>query len=1175
MHLKSLTLKGFKSFASATTLRFEPGITCVVGPNGSGKSNVIDAIAWVLGEQGAKALRGGSMSDVIFAGTPSRPPLGRAEVTLTIDNTDGALPIEYSEVSISRLMFRSGESEYSINGQVCRLLDVQELMGDSGIGRELHVVVGHGQLDSVLQARPEERRAFIEEAAGILKHRKRKEKALRKLDAMQANMTRLTDLTSEIRRQLTPLGKQAEVARQAGAIQAALRDAKLRLLADDLMTLRSAFAAEVRDEAAVLARREEAEKALAAARAAEAKLEADISSDAPRIAAAQETYFNLTALRERFRGTATLAAERARHLGTDETAPQGRDPDQLEFEATTVRSEEAQLVEELEADRARLLDVGLRRTEAENTLAHHERGMANAARAAADRREALAKLAGQVGALRSRVEAGEEEIARLNDALTAAQERVSAATRELAQLETSTPPSQSAAATTQYERALATASSAVAAVESLVAAHSEAERQRTQWQARREVLELSLDRKDGAAALLTHPDLVSGSVAGLISVAPGAEAAIAAALGAAADAVVVASASAAVSALERLRGDDAGRAGLLIASGEAPTTERGAPAEGQWALDLVTVADKHQSAMARLLADVVVVDNLAAAQRAAESGLRGVTRSGDVVGPGWAHGGSASAPSLLEIHAALDEAAKELTLATAEVERLHVEVTVARAAVGPAQAEVETTLAELRAGDAAAAAIAEQLGRLEAAARGAEAEAERISKTLAAAYAAREQDLAAMVAQEERLSAAEDEPHDDALPDAEARDKWAAETSAIRAEEVEARLAVRTGEERVKAIGARAESLERAAVAEREARERRAADRERRAAAAVAARAIAAAAGDALVRLESSLAMAAEAREAADRVRVGRDAELMSLRSRVRTLVDEVDARRDVTHRDEVARAEQRLRIEAVEARSFEEWAVAPDDLIAEYGPQVLVPVADPDADPVPYVRDEQAKRAATAEKQMNLLGRVNPLALEEFEAMQERHQFLSDQVEDLKATRRDLLGIVKEVDDRIDEVFRSAFEDTAREFAAIFPTLFPGGTGRLVLTEPNDMLTTGIEVEATPAGKKVKRLSLLSGGERSLAAVALLIAIFKARPSPFYILDEVEAALDDRNLGRLLAAIESLRATSQLIIVTHQKRTMEIADALYGVTMRGDGVTQVISQRLREAGEPVGAAAG
>src|SRR3954463_5922325 len=408
VYLKSLTLRGFKSFASATTLQLEPGITCIVGPNGSGKSNVVDALAWVMGEQGAKSLRGGKMEDIIFAGSSGRPPLGRAEVALTIDNSDGALPIDYSEVTISRTMFRGGGSEYAINGTPSRLLDVQELLSDSGIGREMHVIVGQGQLDAVLRATPEERRGFIEEAAGVLKHRKRKEQALRKLEAMQANLTRVSDLTAEIRRQLGPLGRQAEVARKAVVVQTDLRDARMRLLADDLAQLTSTLEAEQAEETALRARRAEVEDALNAARARLADLERLVQEQAPTVARTQETWYRLSSLRERLRSTEGVAAERLRLLAaqTDDDGSRNRDPEQLAAEASRVREEERQLTEQVAVLSAQLAEAVERRQQAELELAAGQEGLAAVQRAAADRREGLARLAGQVGARRSRIEAG-------------------------------------------------------------------------------------------------------------------------------------------------------------------------------------------------------------------------------------------------------------------------------------------------------------------------------------------------------------------------------------------------------------------------------------------------------------------------------------------------------------------------------------------------------------------------------------------------------------------------------------------------------------------------------------------------------------------------------------------------------------------------------------------------
>src|SRR4051794_15500094 len=584
LYLKSLTLRGFKSFASATTLNLEPGITCVVGPNGSGKSNVVDALSWVMGEQGAKSLRGGKMEDVIFAGTSGRPPLGRAEVSLTIDNTDGALPIEYAEVTISRTMFRGGGSEYTINGTACRLLDVQELLSDSGIGREMHVIVGQGQLDAVLRATPEERRGFIEEAAGVLKHRKRKEKALRKLEAMQANLTRVSDLTAEIRRQLGPLGRQAEVARKAVVVQTDLRDARMRLLADDLAQLTSTLEAEQADEPALRARRAEVEDALTESRGRLAALEQAVQEQAPAVARTQETWYRLSSLRERLRSTEGVAAERLRLLAaeTDEDGGPGRDPEQLAAQATRVRAEEHELAAQVEGLRGQLSASVERRQQLEQALATEQKRLAAVQRAAADRREGLARLAGQVAARRSRIEAAEEEAARLSAAVQEAVERGRGAEQEFAELETQVAGVEQGeeGLDAEFERASAQLEEVEAEGERLVEQERAAERERATWTARREALELGLARKDGAGALLAASDRLSGvlgSVAALLSVQPGHEQAVAAALGSAADAVAVESLDSAVDALRLLRADDAGRAGLLVAGGSVPTADSDDP----------------------------------------------------------------------------------------------------------------------------------------------------------------------------------------------------------------------------------------------------------------------------------------------------------------------------------------------------------------------------------------------------------------------------------------------------------------------------------------------------------------------------------------------------------------------------------------------------------------------
>jgi chromosome segregation protein len=1184
VHLKSLTVKGFKSFASATTLRLEPGITCVVGPNGSGKSNVVDAIAWVLGEQGAKALRGGKMEDVIFAGTAGRAPLGRAEVTLTIDNADGALPIEYSEVSITRRMFRSGESEYEINGDACRLLDIQELLSDSGIGREMHVIVGQGQLDAVLHAKPEDRRAFIEEAAGVLKHRKRKEKALRKLESMQANLNRLNDLTTELRRQLKPLGRQAEVARRAATIQADLRDARMRLLADDLATLREQLHREIADETALRERREVVEEQYGAIQERLVELEAALAHDAPVLAQAQETFLNLSTLQERLRATHQLATERWRNLATEvEEERPGRDPELLAAEAEELREQERVMREALAEDQAKLNLAVESRQQMERKLNDAEKALVAAVKAIADRREGLARLVGQVNAMRTRATAAAEEIARLDSSFVDAQARAVEAQEEyeLASDGASEADRGTAELDERHSVAVAAADEIGVRLKELGDAERLVEKDGAQWKARGEALAIGLRRKDGAGALLARASKIPGllgSVAALLTVEAGYEAALAAALGAVADAVAVSDVDGAQAAIELLKAEDAGRAALLIGGSDMPAKgDRPALPEGaRWALDVVGSPDGLRSAVVRLLHDVVFAPDLATARTIVSYApeLRTVTSEGDLLGAYAAMGGSAKPQSFIEVQAAVEEARQRHAEAESRVAELRTAIEAARAEQARAKEVVSAAATARKEAEGHRNAAARRLAELGAAARSARAEADRIAQNRVKAEQARDRDLGGLTELEDRLRNAESTPVD-TDPSTSERDELAAAVPAARQFEIEVRLSVRTAEERVGALSGRADALARQAEAEREARARAAARRQARARGALIAQVVVAGADFALAQAGRAVGRAGEQRDAVIAARSGREAELAAVRTTARELGAELERLTSKVHRDEVARAEQRMRVEQLEGKATEDYGVDAETLIAEYGPQLPVPPTAPEIalaeaegrpapEPVLYDRVEQEKRAGKAEKDLVTLGKVNPLALEEFAAMEERYKFLSDQLEDVKATRRDLLTVVKDVDDRILEVFSSAFNDTAREFEQVFTVLFPGGEGRLVLTDPDDMLTTGIEVEARPPGKKIKRLSLLSGGERSLTAVALLCAIFRARPSPFYIMDEVEAALDDVNLGRLLTLMEQLREKSQLIIITHQKRTMEIADALYGVTMRS-GVTQVISQRLRD----------
>ena len=1192
MYLKSLTLKGFKSFAAPTTLRFEPGITAVVGPNGSGKSNVVDALAWVMGEQGAKTLRGGKMEDVIFAGTSSRAPLGRAEVTVTIDNSDNALPIEYSEVSITRRMFRDGASEYEINGASCRLMDVQELLSDSGIGREMHVIVGQGKLEEILQSRPEERRAFIEEAAGVLKHRKRKEKALRKLDAMSANLARLTDLTTELRRQLKPLGRQAEVARRAQTIQADLRDARLRLAADDLVNRQVERNAIFEAEAAMRREHDDAASRLAVASEELTAHETALAELSVRAESVQHTWFGLSALAERVAATVRIASERAQHLDVGPVTTSDTDPDALEAEAQRVEVAEQQLLAELAAARTRLDAARAELAERERAAAEAERAHLAAVRAEADRREGLARLAGQVETMRARVESIDDSVARLSERIEEAATRAqqSRAEFETVQARVGELDQGEVGLDEHHERTVAALRLADERVAELQAAERGAEREVASLRARIDALSVGLERKDGAAWLARNQPGTGlfGPIAKLVKVRSGYEAALAAVLGSAADALAAESFGAARSAVAALKEADGGRAALVLGDWPVaqPAPAVALPGGALWALDLVESPPRLRGAMIAMLSGVAVVNDLGEALDlvADRPALRAVTLDGDLVGAGWMSGGSDRKPSTLELTSEIDKAGSELAATEAQVAQLTAALSGALTEQAARQDSAEQALAALNESDTAISAMYEQLGRLGQEARTADEEWNRLLRQREELEAGRTQTVEEVTGLETRLRNAQATPLAHAAEQVDRR-HIAAAAEGARGVEVEARLAVRTAEERANAVRGRADSLRRAAAAEREARLRAEQARAARLRAAAVAAAVADGGRQLAARLDRVVDAASGIRDALVAERQERSAAMAAVRDEVNALGARVATLTDSLHRDEVANAQAALRIEQLEQMVLEQFGMAPTDLIAEYGPQVGLPPSELEMAefeqarergeqviapaPMPYDRATQERRAKRAERELAELGRVNPLALEEFAALEERYNFLSTQLEDVKGARKDLLGVVADVDARILQVFSDAFADVEREFAEVFAALFPGGEGRLRLTDPNDMLATGIEVEARPPGKKITRLSLLSGGEKALTAVAMLVAIFRARPSPFYIMDEVEAALDDTNLRRLIGLFELLRARSQIIIITHQKPTMEVADALYGVTMQGDGITAVISQRMR--GQQVG----
>ncbi|MBN9152925.1 MAG: chromosome segregation protein SMC [Microbacterium sp.] len=1163
MHLKSVTLKGFKSFAQPTTFAFEPGVTAIVGPNGSGKSNVVDALAWVMGEQGAKTLRGGKMEDVIFAGTSTRGPLGRAEVQLTIDNADGVLPIEYAEVTISRTLFRNGSSEYAINGDTCRLLDVQELLSDSGLGREMHVIVGQGRLDTVLQASPEERRGFIEEAAGILKHRRRKEKTLRKLEAMEANLMRLSDLAGELRRQLKPLGRQAEIAREAATIAAVVRDAKARLFADELVALRVELAAHAQsehdrhDERMVLQDRAEGLKARID------RLEADQRTEA--VDEARRVAFALEQVQERLRGLYTLAGQRLALLGADDEAllPQQTVTQAMIDEARAGIDEIASGLDTAQ-DAAAAAGRDVLRARAELDALDVDIAAQSALVSEHDMR--ITALRGSAEAAASALAAVRTAVARQQSALDSALVRRAEAEAELAGLDPElVPEGSSAEYSAAYERSQREANETEVAVGGLRERLHAAEREGEALTAQVAALGRALDVRNGATELVARGGAgVRGLVGDAIQVQAGFEAAIAAALGPLAEGVLVDSRDHAAAAAHAARSGDFGVVDIAIAASDAMPPSQGLPAGLVAAADVVAAP----AGVIGLLSSVAVADDLDTAFTALASMREGptitvVTRSGEVVTPFTVRAGSGQGRSRLELAAERDAAAERLAEVAVVGDSLREALADRLRDLETARHRTKTALETLRGHDAALAAHAEHVNRATVRHEAAAAECDRLAATLAQAQTAVEEAEAAARSAEDQLTGALEAPRP--ILDASARDGMLEALEGARDAEMRARLDVETLRERIRAEEGRVTGLER----QREREKAAAAESARRVVLRRAQRDIAAGVVERIPPLldsvDRSVSEARLALAAAESARTALTAELAELRAEDTTVRERLARLTESVHGLEMQIHEKRLHVSSLLERVQSELALEEDILVSEYGPDQLIPGESEDAEPTAFDRATQLRRLQDAERKLAQLGRVNPLALEEFEALEQRHAFLTEQLADLTQTRKDLLTIIEELDERMQTIFLDAFEDTRVAFGEVFPILFPGGTGSISLTDPDNPLTTGIEVAVRPVGKKIERLSLLSGGERSLAAVALLTAIFKARPSPFYILDEVEAALDDANLGRLLGVFEQLRASSQLIVITHQKRTMEIADALYGVSMRQDGVSAVVGQRVRE----------
>ncbi len=1183
MYLKSLVLKGFKSFADRSALALEPGITAVVGPNGSGKSNISDAVLWVLGERNAKNLRGQAMEDVIFAGSSARKPVGIAEVDLVLDNSDGTLPVDFSEVAITRRMYRSGESEYLINGTVARRMDVLDILHDTGLGTGTHSIISQGSLDSILQSKPEDRRALIEEAAGVLKHKQRKAKSERKLEHMDQHLTRVKDVAAEVERQLGPLERKAKRALAYQGLSAELSELTLALAVDDLRALQRAWDEAVAREQAIDEELAQKKAAIAEAEARAEELQEKIRRDSADAGELAKSHRRASSAVERFDGATLLLHEKRR-------AAQGRESElRVELEAGKARraaaeAERAQAaaqVGQVRADRERAdADVERLATEhAELTERHRaldreaasltearrvaERAQEQARRELAATQESLASGLAHVKLIEGHGKELELQLERSQAEAVALSEAAAGGEAELAALV-----EREAAARNAVSGAFTGREEARAALDE---ARDEASLLASEIKGLEEVERASAAAGPARAWLLDHAGDVSGALAPLSHVLradAGSEALVERLLGGDVAALLVddpAQASAVAAALASC--DEQGEVVLVAradgrAEGPEPLSRVAAAQGGGRALvDGLSYPPEAARAVEALLGDVVVCDGLDAALAAHARdalGARFVTEDGCVV---WPNGkvtlGAAAADDAEGVLARarrLDDLRERLASAEAERDRAQEASTATEEALRRAQGEslrLSQELAELRGKTDAARADARRAEEKLAAVRREfedierqRAEAERTVAEARPSVEALEQRLAALAQELEESAARLEEAQDSVVP----LRKQAAQ---VRDALAEAKLKAATLAERetytARVVDARQREIEQADAADAEARD------------ALARKVVA------QERIEPLLALMEELSDSA--------------RRRTRALEDAANAAQDAAggmhHAANEARAAARAAHDAFDEANARMGQARVDKGRLEVQVEAAVNAIVHDcktpldhALALPELEDRGAceDQAFKLRRRIANMGTINPDAADEYERLKTRYDYLAAQLADLDGARRALGKIVRVIDARMKDDFIRTFDAVNKNFSEIFAVLFPGGSAELSLVDPEDLENTGVEVTAQPRGKRITKMMLMSGGEKSLTALALLFAVYRIRATPFYILDEVEAALDDSNLRRLTAYLGTLRDRTQLIMITHQRRTMEMADVLFGVSMQADGVTKVVSQKLEHA---------
>lgn len=1159
MYLKALTLKGFKSFADKTDLQFEPGVTVVVGPNGSGKSNLVDAVAWVLGAQGARALRGAKMDDVIFAGTTKKPALGRAEVSLTIDNADGTLPIEFTEVTITRTLFRSGESEYRLNDVPCRLLDIQELLSDSRIGRTQHVIVGQGQLDSVLNARPEDRRAIIEEAAGVLKYRKRREKAQRRLEATEGNLTRLGDLVREVRRQLSPLERQADAARRHDGVRDELNAIRLFLAGQEIKGLQSTLerVGTQRLEA------QEKEKVLLSELSdldvhvldAEAALMKVGDSDVAQWLTRAERLVSRT------NATRAMLSERKRSIAAmlDSSADESviesllAEKEQLERSLEDISEKKTALEPEVGSLKEHLdhLDAQISELMLDAPRDDIERELGAAKKELNARQDALTTMQRQSESNTSRLDGVRHRISVLTQDHEDATAIVNTEAGRLVEL------------TSQHDIVTTNLNGVREEIEQIEREYDAAQADAAKKKAHYDVLLDTFNSlsADSGIESVRNIDGVMGTLLENIMIEDVASEAASVVLSDLAQAIVVDSPESAKETMSILTSNDLG-ARLFVLGSTFSDRVTNIP-EGCVPLSryISSSQPRIEQALASALSNVVFVDGdwkAACDVALSRPDLVVVSRAGDRFGGNraWSLGKQVSRAVTAENVETAGRDADNASRALSEWLARRNDVTTRKAELEERERELAEKVRETQSrGDIAQKTVETTHSALLARRN----ELESIETEQNNIALSMEQTVVDVHTLGERVVELESQHNNQAAFVAEFEHK----SGTLNSERSQVRSMLRDKEIAAEKCNVLISDAQQRLVGvnERLAKdpEQERAARQRREQLLVHMRTI----DDLLTRTESVESASIRARDVLSQEREKQTAKAHESTQALETLrVQRRDAEknlleaRDVIQKSDITEAETKTRlsntIELLRTNHDCEPDVALNAEMPEVGEATTL-----------------TQRGRELERELKMMGPINPLAVQEFDELNERHVFLTQQLDDVKASRKELHKVIKTIDQEIVTVFEKAFDDVQKHFSDLFQTLFSGGAGRLTLTDPNDMLNTGIEMEARPSGKNVRRLSLLSGGERSLTALAFLFAVFRSRPSPFYIMDEVEAALDEPNLMRFLDLVAEFRNDAQLLIVSHQKKTMEAADELYGVSMAPGGSSRALKQRVEKTQEP------